>query len=648
MPKTRIEFNGNSNEIDDIFIDDKSILYMKPQPVYAEQGLYQIDCYYETSSDSYIICNFKLKCIKDNPEGKFLTGIALRENPVFSSRYEIKNTDEKDKRSYHRATSVNFSVDDRRITNSVDFLFETVMDGRKIIRKDEEGRFLGWEVQSDNLKTMGGEYEGRWMINVSSIDNEPNKVRGQRIYHWYGHYPELPSLDMIGEMHEYGCSILILHMPSFKWIDGSVPIDETKFKKVIERAQSYGMKMMFYMQPLLISQASPMHATLSGCINDNGKLCWHSLKNTQIVFYEPNSDYDCDELCLRCPEAYSYIKNSVLGCYKKYGFDGLYIDFAWPSIAICTDERHGHAKGIFNFYDYLRLMRELRQEIGKEAIMIGHGGSLLVPSDYAEGFDACLTGEGQKDLFPETIGVQTGVAPTLWTMHRRKERQFRSRDAMAGIIREGLTPHIGLGILGKSIMASMDPAHTPHYIALWQMWKAFPMEKARYYNYLSEKVIELDMDEVTYSLYVVDGSMALLILCSGGGPESEKAVSVEVNVKLDVEKLGLPKKMKSMILKGNTYDTFRMYEWKNINDGEFRIPEIAINEFLGILLYEGNVPVETMKLKEHLEGRFERMVFINSSKMERLLEADLLIDGFNELDLTKLDADEFMKDRTME
>ena len=91
-----------------------------------------------------------------------------------------------------------------------------------------------------------------------------------------------------------------------------------------------------------------------------------------------------------------------------------------------------------------------------------------------------------------------------------------------------------------------------------------------------------------------------------------------------------------------------MYEWKNIKDGEFKIPEIAINEFLGIILYKENVPVETMKLMEHLEGRFERMVSINKRKMERLLEADLLIDGFNELDLTKLDADEFMKNRTME
>lgn len=271
-------------------------------------------------------------------------------------------------------------------------------------------------------------------------------------------------MDLIEEMAEYGCSVLILHMPSFKWIDGSKPMNEFNFRAVIDKAHKLGIKMMFYIQPILISRNSPEHMNLEHTLNDNGKLCWHSLKDTQIVFYVPNSDYDCDELCLRCEEAYDYVKTTVLDCYRKYGFDGLYIDFAWPSIAVCTDEKHGHKSNLFNFYDYLRMMREFRDEIGPDGIMIGHGGSLLVSSDYAEGFDACLTGEGQKDLSPDVIGVQTGTAPALWTMHRRKERHFRSKEVMGSIIREGITPHIGLGILGKSIMASLDPAHTP---TLW-------------------------------------------------------------------------------------------------------------------------------------------------------------------------------------
>lgn len=672
MNKPEIVFNKKKGIVEDVIIDNVSLL---TSPVkltsiknlalndikiisetsrcivikLTEESLtHKITSEYEIYKSGYVICTFEIDTLINNDLDGINLGISIKENPVFVNNFEIKNMDKEDKRRYPRAISINFSMDDRRITNCMDYLLENVNDGSKIEESIENGRFIGWHIENNNLNTAGARYKNRWCLHTSAINNGPNKVRGQRIYHWYGHYPDLPSLDLIEEMNEYGCSILILHMPSFKWIDGSIPINEERLKVIIENAQSLGIKMMFYMQPLLISQSSPMHGSLTESLNDNGKLCWHSLKNTQIVFYEPNPDYDCDELCLRCPKAYSYVKKYVMECYKKYRFDGLYIDFAWPSVAVCTDENHGHGKGIFNFYDYLRMMREFREEIGDAAIMIGHGGSLLVPSDYAEGFDACLTGEGQKDLFPEVIGVQTGTAPTLWTMHRRKEKQFRSREAMAGIIREGLTLHIGLGILGKSIMATLDPAHTPHYLALWQMWRAFPVEKAHYYNYLTDKVIEMDNREITYSIYVTEEKQVLLIVCNSGGPESENAVSIEVNIQLDYLKLGLSENMQSVIMRGNTYETFRAYKWDIISDGTIHLPEIGINEFVGFILYEKEIPWETEKLLNHLEKRHERMSVINKKRIQRLIETDMLLDQFNKLDLEKLNADAFMKNRVME
>ncbi|MDX1358886.1 MAG: DUF6259 domain-containing protein, partial [Clostridia bacterium] len=480
------------------------------------------------------------------------------------------------------------------------------------------------------------------------INNQPNKVRGQRIYHWYGHYPELPPMDMLDEMAEYGCSILILHMPSFKWIDGSQPINEFNFRAVVDSAHNLGIKMMFYIQPILISQSSKKHKQLERCLNDNGKLCWHSLKDTQIVFYVPNSDYDCDELCLRCEDAYNYIKDSVLGCYGKYGFDGLYIDFAWPSIAVCTDSEHGHRPGLFNFYDYHRMMREFRDAIGPEGIMIGHGGSLLVSSDYAEGFDACLTGEGQKDLLPDVIGVQTGAVPTLWTMHRRKERQFRSRKAMSSLIREGVTPHIGQGIIGKSILATMDPAHTPHFLALWQIWRAFPVEKATFYNYLSESVIELDNDEITYCMYSAPENQVLIIICNEGGPESESAVSVGVNLSLDINKLDLTARMHRWNLRGTTYENFRITSGDDVVNGKIRVPEIGIDGFIGIILTDGKPPKELIELGKHLDGRPERLPEIYRNKIRRLKETDKILDEFNKLDLSSMTEEEFMNNRVME
>ena len=619
----------------------------KIEAYYASEN-HKVKAFYELYTSGYSICTFSVETLNDNNLRNFKLGASIEKHAVFSNNHYINNIDPGDKRRYHRATSVVFSTDDRPVTNSLDFILESVKEGEKIKIDENDSVFIGWEIHEEALSKKGGTYSNRWALHYSSINSRPNKIRGQRIYHWNSHYPQLPPLEMIDEMAEYGCSILILHMPSFKWIDGSKPLDEKEFKKVVDKAHSLGIKMMFYAQPILISQASEKYKELENYLNDNGKLCWNSLKDTQIVFYVPNSDYDCDELCLRCEEAYEYIRDSTLKCYKKYSFDGLYIDFAWPSTAVCNDVNHNHKPALFNFYDYMRMMRDLRTEIGREGIMIGHGGNLLVPSDYADGFDACLTGEGQKDLLPDIIGVQTGVAPTLWTLHRRKERQFRSREAMSSIVREGITPHIGLGILGKSIRATMDPAHTPHFIALWQIWRAFPVEKAAFYNYLTEKVVSLDNDEITYSMFMTPEKQILLLICNNGGPKSESSVSVEVNIHLDTEKLDIPGKMNCWKLKGITYETFRIYKTDNISNGHIRIPEIGIDEFIGIILTDGDPPDELKKLQGHLEGRFERLAQIYTDRITRMTEADIKIDEFNKLDVKTMTEEEFMKGRTME
>jgi hypothetical protein len=475
-------------------------------------------------------------------------------------------------------------------------------------------------------------------------------VRGQRIYHWYGCSPAYPPDDIIDEMVEYGCSILVLHMPVFRNIDGCIPKDEQELIRTIDNAHRSGIKVIFYCQPYLISINSPFYSKLEGCLNDNRLLRWHSMKDTQIVFYRPDTNYDCYELCLRCGQAFDYMKNSVIACYKKYGFDGLYVDWAWPGQAFCDDTSHGHERGLYNFYDYIKMIREWREAIGTDAIMIGHGGSLLVPSDFIEGFDACLTGEAQKDIEPQVIGQHFGLAPTLWSMHRRKERLFRSRPVMAGLIREGLTPHVGLGLMGTSILASLDPAYNIPLLALWQMWRAFPVDKAVFYNYLTECVVSLDNDEVTYSLFVTEQKQVLLILCNAGGPYSEAMPAVGVNVKIDVEKLGLPDEMKCWRMKGNTYDTFRIAQVDSVKEGLIRVAELGIYEFVGFILTPSEPPEEMVKLITHLEGRAERLGKIQRKKIARLLKYDMMLDDFTKLPNAnkKINYDKFMQGRIAE
>lgn len=630
-----------------------SIIRIKAEYSYNEWILH---CEYEIFGRGYIICTFYIQAAENRVNaGDFKVGLPLSNDKVFSNNFVIKNGAESGPIISDRAISVDFSTDARPVTNSIDFILESVRTGFKgdVCRKVEEDhssyKFIGWQLSSGGCFKKGYVYRNRWCISVSGLQNNANKVRGQRIYHWYGLYPYYPSDEIIDEMKEYGCSILILHMPSFKYISGCEPVDESELIRTVNKAHDLEIKVLFYCQPYLISINSPEHAQYDNCLNDD-LLRWDSMKSTQIVFYKENTDYDCDALCLRCDSAYSYIRDSVLGCYKKYGFNGLYIDWAWPEQAICNDISHGHEAGLFNFYDYIRLIREWREAIGPDAIMIGHGGGYLAASDFVEGFDACLTGEAQKDLEPAAIGQQFGLATTLWAMHRKKEQVFRSRAAIASIIREGITPHAGIGIMGTSVLASVDPAHNIPLLALWQMWRAFPVNRAVFYSYLTEQVVTLDNEEVKYSLYITPEKYILLILCNAGGKYLERMPAVGVNIRLDLKKLCLPGEMNCWRMKGNTYETFRLSRVDNVIDGGLNVPELGLYEFIGFVLSCNEPPEELLKLEKHLEGRYERLLKINKVKLDRLKEFDKLIDDFAGLPNAgnMINYAEFMKGRTAE
>ncbi|MCK5811744.1 MAG: hypothetical protein KAG94_02505 [Clostridiales bacterium] len=599
---------------------------------------------YEVFNSGYIIGKIKfLEQYKKN-ENPILFGVNLSNKTVFSNNFEIKNDCNDDTFRYNRAFSVNFSTDERLVTNSVDFILENLHKGKKIKKATSHSTFIGWEVIDFSTN-----YENRWLFSFSKINNHPNKVRGQRIVHFYGLYPRYPTHDMLEEYSEYGCSILILHMPVFTHIDGSIPYNEFDMKETIKVAHEFGIKILFYSQPFLISKTSETYNKLKKYVNSEGENRWNSLKDTQIVFYEQNSEYDCDELCIRNKQAYDYMKNSTLNCYRKYNFDGLYIDFAWPGQGICKASNHNHEPDLFNFYDYLTLMREYKAFIGDDAIMIGHGGSIMVGSDMLEGFDGCLTGEGQKELSPDVIGVQYGCTPTLWTMHRRKQVGFRSTKAMAKFIKEGITPHIGQGIMGQSVLASHDLVHTPHHIAYWQIYRAFPIEKATYYNYLNQNVVNIDHNEITYSLYVTDEKQVLLIIANGGGELSEKAYAVSTTIQLDINLLKLPLSMNCWSIKGNTYETIRIVKEQPLINGQLTVQEIGIHEFMGFIFTVDNPPKELVELQSHLENRFKRLVNINEKKIKRLIKQDKLINEFTKgHSQSAIDPDQLIKDRAAE
>ncbi|MBT3275068.1 MAG: hypothetical protein HN368_18080 [Spirochaetales bacterium] len=584
--------------------------------------------------------------------------IPLAEHPVFTHSYTTVNlvNDPGDRRSF-RAFGVDFSTDFRPITGSVNLLMEQVargMQGRpqsKEIIDEEQARVLRWNLSDPRLNPLpkGYRYENRWALTVTTIANDINPVRGQRIYHWYGRFPRYPADDLIDEMAEYGCSIFILHMPVFTHITGSDPADANEMKRVVNRSHGLGMKVLFYCVPQLVSINAPYHDEYKGSRTENLRI-WHSLKDTQIVFYEEDDNYDCDELCIRCPDAYEFIYQSVLKCFTTYDFDGIYVDFAWPVAGLCSDPTHDHQQGIFNFYDYWRMLRGWRKELGDSALMIGHGGGLLVSSDFVEGFDACLTGEAQRELNPREIGQQIGTAPTLWAMHRRKQEVFRSAWTIPQLVREGMTPHTGLGVLGTSVLASFDPAHHKELLPLWQMWRSFPIERARVYTYLHPGILEIDNREVWYTLFVTDDPYYLLILSNAGGPYHDANPAVSANVQLNTEVFGIPDELRCWRLKGPSYETFNIAEIDQVRNGFVSIPELLLFETIGFVLAPGEPPEDLIHLQQHLESRWDRLGELYRKKMVRAMQLDKKIDEWAKLpnSSNRLNYGEFIKDRLVE
>lgn len=636
-------------------VEERKEDFIRLKAIY-ESYQWQLAADYEVYGRGYLVCTFSIKALVDGAFAEHLTvGLPLAEDAVFAHNHRVYNQEnDPASLSFPRALAVDFSTDERPITSSVNFLLESTTQfnnnlARKIYKRFDNYRYMGWELVDRGYFPKDFTYQNRFAISLTSVDNSPNKVRGQRIYHWYGFWPTYPDDEILEEMAEYGCSILAMHMQTFAHISGHVPQDETKLKQMIAKAHALGIKVIFYCQPYLVSIESPDHEQLKASRTESLRI-WESGVDNQIVYYEPNTHCDCDELCLRCNDTFDYIYSTVIDCYRKYNFDGLYVDWAWTPQGLCSDLRHNHLPRLFNFYDYLRMVRMWRKAIGPDAIMIGHGGGLLVGSDFVEGYDACLTGEAQGDLDPASIGQQYGLPPTLWAMHRKKEDAFRSASTIEYLVREGMTPHTGIGIMGTSVIATLDPARNTPLLALWQMWRGFPVEQAYFYNYLTNCVVKLDNPEVFYSLHVTPDKQVLLILANGGGPVLSKSPAVGVIAKLNLEKLGLPDTLNCWRMKGNSYETFRIAQIDPVQNGTIIVPELGHHEFIGFVLSPDKPPKELEALIKHLEGRTKRLAKFKKQNLKRLAEYDRLLDYFATLPNAsrKIDYENFMKNRITE
>jgi len=585
---------------------------------------------YTITPAGVIICQSTLNCPKGTNVKQLRLGIRLHQKDMLGHQFQVKELGLDFSSSpdvNFRAMEISVGTEERPDVCAVNFLLEypqknfLSLKPQKLFSEDGEG-FFGWEYGGNDLKLEDDfTFSNRWAVTLTGFDNCPNKVRGQRIYHWYGQHPVYPGNDILEEMAEYGCSILVLHSWT-AYIEPYAALDEKELKRVIRKSRQLGIKVVGYLCPYLISHRSPMFSSLR-CFRTADKPIWISRSDKcQVCFYKANQNYDSDELCLRCGPAFDYIKDLGVKMINDYKFDGLYLDFAWPAEYLCNNTAHEHEAGLFNFIDYWRLLRNWRQSIGPDAVMIAHGGGYLTAADMVEGVDGCLTGEAQADLDAFSVCQRCGKAPTLWTMHRRKFYLFRSYRTIAAMVREGVTPHVGVGVMGTSIVGTVDPAHWREVLALWQIWRAFPVQEALFYNYLTPPVLEISNDQIAWSLYAVPGKYALLVLAHAGPRDVKQIVPVRCQVKFDCAALRLPSGAKTIELRGSSYDNFRINDFEPLKDGKLLVGEVNLGEVAGILVYSDKLPSETLKLQKSLNGRFGRIAKIMSAKIRRLQKND--------------------------
>jgi hypothetical protein len=566
---------------------------------------WMVEKVYEAYKEGILFCNTKISLLEGAAELSSVEfGISLDEGTVFSQTYDLKNLfsspNEYEKPApLNREFQVNFSTDKRPVTNSINLFIEKFGEGmagvkpNKIYLKEAGSRKLGWDLLNSISRFEAPyEYSNLWGICFGRVGLH-NRIRGQRIYHWYGMHPRYPPERIIDEMAEYGCSLLVLHHSWSRYLGDWQAYNEEQLLRVIKRCREHGIKVLLYIiNPALLSMNSPDFHDLESDRSGSG---WRSSsEKRQNVFYETYLDYDCDLMCLASKAYFKYTTGKVKAIWEKYDFDGFYHDGPEPSI--CENPAHDHPKEIFCVHDNFMYYRFLRDLVGKEGILIGHSGNLVSTLGML-GYDGNLTGEAQADLDPYATAQYTSAAPMLWPAHRHKAKIFRSQKTVARLVREGITPHITLGIMGFSVIASHDPAYFSEILPLWQMWRSIPIERATFFNYLTEQVVRSSNPSFASSVYKVSEQLILLITAN------LMEASGKTTLFLDKEKLGMKGIYDILEMKGKEYRSFAVKKVGSTSTGKVITDEVEKHQLRGYLFIKGKYPPH---VREFIQKEFQK------------------------------------------
>jgi len=266
-------------------------------------------------------------------------------------------------------------------------------------------------------------------------------------------------------------------------------------------------------------------------------------------------------LYMRGVEAYS-LYTPFFEDYLKYDFDGLYVDWNSPLYANTNNQSaFKPSETHFDAYAYFRYTKMLRERVGENGFLIGHTGACPAIIELAV-FDCYLPGEfiDQKEHLLDSpdiniyYSMKTSCGTQLISYTAPKEKAI------------AYSAGIGLGLQNERGV-------------LWQILKSIPMDKAWFYDNLTEnlQVVTSSNPYFYTTVYKVSRDLALVVTANLG----EKGSSV---LQLDMPALGLVGKYTVTEMQGTDLNNFMNKPYGTTDNGTINSGPLGKYEIRGYKL----------------------------------------------------------------
>ncbi len=424
-------------------------------------------------------------------------------------------------------------------------------------------------------------YSNRFGLALGHLRMNDNAI-GQRIAHWQegnAHLMTYPSDSAIEALAECGVSICILHLYwSRRGWGNYEPFDEQDMRRWVRTCHRHGIKCIVYAVPA-----------------DN-----------------PGT------------------KGINRGWIRDLELDGIYFDFG--SVHFRGSKPGGAIAGYgreFPALDFLKLTRHYREAVGPKGIIISHSGGAAPDALFHLNLNAYLPGEAgvQGGLLSNfrAAAYHSGMAYAVvhpWCEYG----PFQTQHGAATYCAIGGFPHI---LFGRGTHQDNN-YHRSVYrsgafaLPYWQILSTIPMDKATMlYTEASGAAASADQPSVQCCVYQRSPEL-LLVTVSNLGEACAPAIV------LNRELLKVKGTYHLLQLGGLDMADFKVTDLGSWTGGPIRLKEMGQDEYVGLLLVQGEMPAHTRAAL----SRIERLVAAFHDKRPPSVPSGLAAD--TDLDLVKL------------